>query len=194
MPACSRSSDTSPAEWRERQNQRRRGEDRSGDCVGLSEAEPVGRQASDRRTITRTARFSDSSSVGPRLQRSLVSRTVSMTTLVSGRCHDRAQCHPLGQSWVHSGEFRRLRAPGTGSRRWASAPQASGSVARQSLDQHRSAGGMLQISMRLSLVLRAAITAYSRSAVAVLSAWVTGPKPSEVSWHRRAFICKSSRE
>jgi hypothetical protein len=41
--------DTSPAEWRERQNQGRRGEDRGGDCVGLPEAEPVGRQASDRR-------------------------------------------------------------------------------------------------------------------------------------------------
>ena len=48
MPACSGLSDTSPAERRERQNQGRRGEDRGGDCVGLPEAEPVGRQASDR--------------------------------------------------------------------------------------------------------------------------------------------------
>jgi hypothetical protein len=30
--------DTSPAEWRERQDQGRRGEDRGGDCVGLPEA------------------------------------------------------------------------------------------------------------------------------------------------------------
>jgi hypothetical protein len=79
--------------------------------VGLPEAEPVGRQASDRRDdqengpVQRAHR-----SVGPRLQRSLVSRTVSMTTLVSGRCRDRAQCHPLGQSWVHSGEFRRYES------------------------------------------------------------------------------------
>jgi hypothetical protein len=48
MPACSGLSDTSPEEWRERQNQGRRGEDCGGDCVGLPEAEPVGRQASDR--------------------------------------------------------------------------------------------------------------------------------------------------
>jgi hypothetical protein len=34
------------------------------------------------------------------------------------------------------------------------------------------------------LVLRPAITAYGRSAVAVLSARVTSPKPSEVAWRR----------
>jgi len=191
MPACSGLSDTSPAEWRERGNQGRR----AGDCVALLEAEPVGRQASDRRDdqengpVQRAHR-----SLGPRLQRSLVSRTVSMTTLVSGRCRDRAQCHTLGQAEVHSGEFGATSPGRTGSTRWAAAPQASGSVARQALDQHRSAGGLLQIPMRLSLVLRPAITVYSRSAVAALGARVTSPKPSEVAWHRRVFICKLSRE
>jgi hypothetical protein len=48
MPACSGSSDTSPAEWRERQNQGAVVRIAAAN-VGLPEAEPVGRQASDRR-------------------------------------------------------------------------------------------------------------------------------------------------
>lgn len=59
MPACSGLSDTSPEEWRERQNQGRRGEDCGGDCVGLPEVEPVGRQPAIGETIRRTARLSE---------------------------------------------------------------------------------------------------------------------------------------